>query len=1038
MARATATSTLLNKMCSMLRVVRLASLVMVWQVLPAKGFNLDTDYSLVLRGDNGTNFGYSVAMWHQAPAKYQRLVVGSPLFSSGSHDRAKGAVHYCHHLTGNCSSHLTSTEHFKGRDMDVLFTVDRALRADIGFGETLATAPASDQLLACAPRYPFYLHIENRFTGIFARGACVSLGQERPHLLIPVTERTDEARRINFIGRTAVSLAGFSAAATQSGKSYLGGPLAFNGQGAIFWESSGGFSNYPEESKGTHLDYKMEFWAVIVAKMDGTKEFLVASSPNKDDMNGAVSIYSMAHRELSPCRPRSGVSLTGAEFSAMYGYALAAGDWDGDGVADLAVGAPYTSRDTSADAGAVHITYGPLSDSVGRSDAVLRSAVEGAHFGLSLLNAGDLDTDGHEDLVVGAPDDGHGKVFIFNGSPDGLRTAASQILRGESALSTRSLQPARFGFSLSGRQDLDGNGCPDLLVGAVAADAALYVRSAPVLKIVGSLKISPSVVQLSTHATANNTCNQTVSGKTKSYTCFELSAALQYNSSVYNKTIEVSLSFAVDERYPFQRTLFWENNGRRLQKNVSLVHVSQPSTSFTILVYIKADRPSLKELVWASVNISMTRPRFHDTRTVPPLLEDARLEATARLDCKDQQGCSSKSDLQLIVEHEPLIIGGGRQGLNVTVAVKEATAYQIMLELKVPSMLSFTHAVGATSIPHCIHTAPSADNFAVLQCSLAASANQDTQLASTLYFDHSPVALLGAIDAGLVSGSYLPIHLNVSSDVPDLKPSDNYFFVRLSHEQRREVKLTGSSRPEQVRVLVNETLRAEQLLNPTTSSGSLSVEKLGPLVVHSYTISNRGPAPILHDQIILEWPRSIPVGPNLTLPLLYITEEPSTKGPVTCLPVHANELNFSNIHHSDEEILNDASFFGEGDLEIQANVSTTVNGSSQGPFQRRKRSMAHEDDEATASGRSARIVVPSISCALMECYVINCSLTGLLAGEVAQVSVKGRVAVAALQKKHRNILMSSQAELQSTGDVIEIQTSVTLIPPPVRTSTTWT
>jgi hypothetical protein len=53
------------------------------------------------------------------------------------------------------------------------------------------------------------------------------------------------------------------------------------------------------------------------------------------------------------------------------------------------------------------------------------------------------------------------------------------------------------------------------------------------------------------------------------------------------------------------------------------------------------------------------------------------------------------------------------------------------------------------------------------------------------------VALLGAIDARLVSDSYLPIHFNVSSDVPDLKPSDNYFFVRLSLEQRREVKLTG-------------------------------------------------------------------------------------------------------------------------------------------------------------------------------------------------------------------------------------------------------
>ena len=49
----------------------------------------------------------------------------------------------------------------------------------------------------------------------------------------------------------------------------------------------------------------------------------------------------------------------------------------------------------------------------------------------------------------------------------------------------------RFGFSLSGGQDLDGNGCPDLLVGAVGADKAVYIRSI-IFRVIINIEINIS------------------------------------------------------------------------------------------------------------------------------------------------------------------------------------------------------------------------------------------------------------------------------------------------------------------------------------------------------------------------------------------------------------------------------------------------------------------------------------------------------------------------------------------------------------------
>jgi hypothetical protein len=100
----------------------------------------------------------------------------------------------------------------------------------------------------------------------------------------------------------------------------------------------------------------------------------------------------------------------------FFGQGLAAGDFDGDGYDDLAVGAPGQDVvNTDDDAGAANILYGSSSGlqagggGLGRADqiwaqginSVRDSAEEDDRFGLA-LGVGDFDADGHDDLAIGA------------------------------------------------------------------------------------------------------------------------------------------------------------------------------------------------------------------------------------------------------------------------------------------------------------------------------------------------------------------------------------------------------------------------------------------------------------------------------------------------------------------------------------------------------------------------------------------------------------------------------------------------------------
>jgi len=157
-----------------------------------------------------------------------------------------------------------------------------------------------------------------------------------------------------------------------------------------------------------------------------------------------------------------------------FGDALAAlHDVDGNGVCDLAIGAPG--------ADAVDVVFlGALDGGEGDGLVLGRTRIDarteglpapipaGTEFGSAVARLTDQDGDGRDELVVGLPGDGPGRVFWLSLDTRGA-IDASAVLEGEALV----LEDGdAFGAALHDAGDLDGDGRSELMAGAPRSDGA--------------------------------------------------------------------------------------------------------------------------------------------------------------------------------------------------------------------------------------------------------------------------------------------------------------------------------------------------------------------------------------------------------------------------------------------------------------------------------------------------------------------------------------------------------------------------------------
>ena len=161
------------------------------------------------------------------------------------------------------------------------------------------------------------------------------------------------------------------------------------------------------------------------------------------------------------------VILSGTGSSSQRGFGTSIcglGDIVGDETVDIAVGDPEETRE-GVGPGSVYVFDGEtLATSTAMAAAIeITGDVAGAAFGRDVDITGDLDNDGHQDLVVGAyVPSGTGRVYIFlsgTGIESGAADEADVVLTGESAGDI-------FGLDMRVVDDVTGDGIDDLLVGA--------------------------------------------------------------------------------------------------------------------------------------------------------------------------------------------------------------------------------------------------------------------------------------------------------------------------------------------------------------------------------------------------------------------------------------------------------------------------------------------------------------------------------------------------------------------------------------------
>ncbi|XP_061444958.1 integrin alpha-3 isoform X2 [Rhineura floridana] len=445
-------------------------------------FNLDTKFLVLKKGKTPDSFfGLSVALHHQTDPEQYLLLTGAPRDIAIEMENATrmGAMYACP-LTA-------ATDDCKRVDIKVTSEPRNNIVEDMWLGVTIASQRVtSGRVMACAHRYTRVLWAGNEDQRRMV-GKCYIHGNNL-HLQEKDEWQTyhNEMCNANYdFEKTGMCQMGISGGFTTNSV-YFGAPGAYNWQGTNYvirredWDQQD--YSYPDQrNSNSYMGYTTEASHDVLRKQETT---LITGAPRYNH-TGAVFLVGTD----STMTLQKKLMILGEQVGSYFGSSIAVADLNNDGWQDLIIGAPYYFDRKEEKGGAVYV-YMNLGGMFHSSPSITLTGPSNSSFGLAVANIGDIDKDDFQDIAVGAPFEGSGKVYIYHSGVGGLVDQPLQVISGED------LGPGikTFGYSFSGGMDVDGNSYPDLLVGTLSENI-LLLRARPVINILNkTFAVTPTTL----------------------------------------------------------------------------------------------------------------------------------------------------------------------------------------------------------------------------------------------------------------------------------------------------------------------------------------------------------------------------------------------------------------------------------------------------------------------------------------------------------------------------------------------------------------
>ncbi|XP_042330649.1 integrin alpha-IIb [Sceloporus undulatus] len=946
--------------------------------LPVWSLNFQAGAPIVYSGPHGSYFGFALDFYQDSKGS-MNVVVGAPQANTSQPDVMEaGSVYLCPWvLSGsNCTPIEFDTKGDQVMQDDHITM--KVFKSKQWFGASVSTW--KDNILACAPLQHWNALEGQKEATKTPVGNCflASEGLQRFSEYSPCRDiQMESFYSPYYFDDKRYCEIGFSAAISNSGKALLGAPggyyfgglfssvslsaiqSSFPGYTSLLWTVK------PEDMTSDYSDSSYDDayrgYSVALGEFNENPESAeyVVGVPNKSETQGVVEIFTLKYvfRVLWTIRSE--------QIASYFGHTVAVADINGDGKDDILVGAPlFLERHSDLKLYEVGRVYLYIQRKTPNAYNTPWQTLTGTdvygRFGMAIAPLGDTDQDGYVDIAVGAPFAGRdkgGRVYIYHGCSEGLSTSPKQIL--ESPFSG----PAGFGFAIRGASDVDGNGYPDVLVGAYRVSKVAVYRAQPVVVVKAQLVLPDAL----------NPEDKTCGAPGAKASCFTIQMCVGVSGKSMPQKIDLHAELQLDRmKQKFGRRVFLQQNSQSSRMFIFELSQKIPQTCQNVTAYLKDETEFKDKLSPIVVSLNVSLKSTSNTEDLQPVLYGQLMvqeQTHIILNCGDDNICIPNLKLSAHTNEGSLLIGADNVLLIQATAVNDGEgAYETELVAELPTGAYFQRANSSTQ---------------KLICN--SRKENETHLVACEVGNPMKAGTLIKVDLEL-SVSQLENAANTISFMLQLKSkntlnsSSNVVRLPVPVKAAAKMELLGISAPAALVLPV---------ITEDYKNKSKKVDDYGPKVEHVYRLQNAGPSTVSGAELLVDFPNKF-----WESFLLYITRV-STEGNVTCSSM--NETNPLK-------------------LELQEAMTTpSSNMTGQRGRWRQKR------DVSPASLEEPVLV----NCSSQICAVLRCRVGLLERGQGAMVTIHAILWLQSFQERPlEQFLIQSQAWFNTSGMPYHIQPEV--------------